>query len=151
MTAINELNLVTVTPSSLINGATCNYKITVNVETPLYDTDKFTITFPSEVTLPTSPICSVVSGSTTLSAVSCAPKVGQKMTATLTFNGGQIPTRTDFEFLVQNCINPPDIYPTSSFTQIFATDASDQSISGYSSTVTIATTTPGSIITSSLA
>lgn len=67
---------MTVAPISLINGATTNYKITVNVETPLYDTDKFTITFPSEVTLPTSPICSAVAGSPTLLSVSCAPKVG---------------------------------------------------------------------------
>ena len=48
MVNINELNLVTVTPISLINGATTSYKITVNVETPLFDGDKFTITFPPD-------------------------------------------------------------------------------------------------------
>lgn len=72
------------------------------------------------------------------------------MTATLTFVGGVIPTRTDFEFLVQDCINPPDVFPTSSFTNIFTTDSSDQSISGYSNAVNFATTTPGTITASSL-
>lgn len=134
MANINELNLVTVTPASLVNGATTTYTITVNVETPLYDGDKFTITFPGDINLPSSPICVA---STSLTAVSCAPKVGQRMTATLTFSGGQIASRTDFAFQVQSCVNPPDTYPTSTFLNIFALDSSDSNISQYSTPVTV--------------
>jgi hypothetical protein len=85
MKFINELNLVSVTPTSKVNGEFTVYTIVVYVLTPLYDSDKFTITFPSEVTLPSSPVCAISSG---LISVSCAPKVGQKMTATLVFTGG---------------------------------------------------------------
>lgn len=84
MTDINELNQVSVTPVSLINGATTNYVITVNVKTPLYNTDKFTLTFPSQITLPTSAICAAGTGVT---AVTCV-RSSNTITASLSFSGG---------------------------------------------------------------
>jgi hypothetical protein len=69
MTSINYLNSVTVVPTSLVNGASTTYTLTVNVYTPLISSDKFTITFPSQITLPTSPSCTI---GTALTAITCA-------------------------------------------------------------------------------
>lgn len=68
MTSTPELLTFTVTPSSGVNGATNNYKITVSSPIPEYSTDKLTFTFPTEVTLPTTISCTA---GTSLSAVSC--------------------------------------------------------------------------------
>lgn len=96
MTIIGTISTFTVTPSSVINGATNNYLVSVVSTIPHIDTDYITITFPSEITLPSSITCSA---STSVSSVSCS-KSGSTVTATFTFSSGTVAKNTAFSFYV---------------------------------------------------
>lgn len=109
MTTINELNSVVVKPDSLINGAITDYDIIVTVNTPLVNTDKFTITFPSEITLPVTADCDIGSGVTSVSCMRNANKI----TATLSFSGGTVLSGKSFTFTLKGVKNPTDTRPSS--------------------------------------
>jgi hypothetical protein len=69
MASFPDLTSFTVTPSSQINGASNDYKITVLAVIPILSTDKLIFTFPSEITLPSSISCGT---GTLITAVSCS-------------------------------------------------------------------------------
>jgi len=54
MKSVGQMNLVTVTPTNGTTGATTQYGIFINSNTPIFDGDQVSLTFPREITLPST-------------------------------------------------------------------------------------------------
>ena len=111
MTQMNELNGVTVTPGSQVNGASTAYTIsfTSNLIKVLND-DQFYITFPSEISLSLSS-CSTGSN---IAIIICT-RTGQQLKATMKSLNANTGT---FTFVVNVAKNPPSTRPSSTFTGV---------------------------------
>jgi hypothetical protein len=113
------MTTVSVTPASNINGAINDYTVSFIPITPVIVGDLFKITFPSEMTIPTTnPVCSTIT---------CTFS-GRVLTATM---AQTVSNPTSFTFIVKSMVNPPDRRPTSQFSSIFLTSSIGTAYSQY--------------------
>ena len=115
------MNLVTVTPTNGTTGATTQYGIVINSNTPIFDGDQVTLTFPPEITLPSTSYISCSGNTDYLTTVFCTKvntnSVNIQLTDVTTISAGQ-----GFIIYFSNILNPPSTRPTSSFTGILLKD-----------------------------
>jgi hypothetical protein len=126
MTITPDIVSFDATPTSLINGASTTYDISVVSPIPLLNTDRLVFTLPSEVTPTTpSPLCSTLSNVLT---VTCT-RSGQEITAALTFTGSTLAANTEFKITLNGVTNPPSTKPSSVFSWVYLEDASSGQLS----------------------
>lgn len=147
MTTTREMNSITITPASKINGAINDYRIEVNSVSPMPDGAKFFMTFPVETNLPTSSTCRTYSK---LTSVSCAVLSGQQLIATLDFTSNPLSALTTFSFIVESVTNPPSTVPSSTFYNILTQDEFGYDMATYSANVVVTNEQPWSIATGTL-
>lgn len=112
MTITPDILTFTAVPTSLINGASTDYTITLKSPIPLLSTDKLVFKFPTEIT-PTGNTCTAVSTGVTVICSGTSPK-----TATFTFTSGTYAENTDLQFKIAAVTNPSSTKPTSSFSAV---------------------------------
>ena len=85
-----------------------------------------------------------------MSTVSCSKFSSNSLKVTFTsLSGGGVDNSQTLDFLVNSITNPPSTKPTSDFTNIIAYDSLSNQLSTYSNVV-VATTTPATVVTSSI-
>ena len=88
--------------------------------------DSIEFTFPSDLTLGSSPSCSAV---TSVTSVTCTVTGTNKIKMTMnTFSPTILPASTAFTFSVNNLVNPYSTKPTGSFTTITGYNAAGFSV-----------------------
>lgn len=65
------MNLVTVTPQNGTTGATTQYGVVITSNTPILDGDQFQLTFPPEITLPSTSYLSCSGNTDYVTTVFC--------------------------------------------------------------------------------
>jgi hypothetical protein len=131
VSTINEITSFAVSSDSTVNGAEATYTFEVTTNTPLSDGDKFTATFPSEISPPSSSVS--CSGVTNVDSAACVVSA-QVLTATLTFSGGSVDNSETFAFSLSGVTNPGSTEPSSAFTAVYELDEYDAQISQYTAT-----------------
>jgi hypothetical protein len=121
MTSVPSFTAVAIASDNFYNGFSANYQIDVTPSLDLISSDVFYIQFPAEITLPSSPACTVVSS---LSSISCSSPTSNYLKAKLTFSS-TLASGTKFSFKVSNVYNAPSTKPTSAFSLIEAKDSLD--------------------------
>jgi len=94
METVPSFKEITVTSDNVYNGATAAYTVSVTPEIDMIRGDLFFITFPDEVTLPTTGSCSGVSQLST--TVTCAVLTSNKLKITLSFTSTPLTALTKF-------------------------------------------------------
>ena len=121
----------------------------VSAQTPLIDGDKFILTFPSTITLPTLASDISCAAETTVTAVACS-KASQTITVTFTtFSGGTVASGSQFSFLINNLQNPISLKPTSTIT-VSATDSAGATVNSYAGSLIITNTATATITSATL-
>ena len=110
MTSTSELQLVSLSSTSLINGASNNLSFNISSPSDLVDGDKVRVIFPSQVTLPTT--VSWV-GITNLAASLTCSKTSQTIDITLEFSASTILAAGNvFRLRIDSITNPTSTRPT---------------------------------------
>ena len=131
MTTLPTFTSVTVTSSNVYNGGIGVYTITIVADLNLYTTDIFYITFPPEVTLPSSPSCTAGSS---LSQATCTSPSSNTLKVVLKFSSSPLQAGTAFTFTVTNVKNPSSTKISSGFSGIQAFDSTSNLIATFSGT-----------------
>ena len=134
MTSTPNITIFTVTPGSFVTGDTTSYTIAVTVPLPVVTTDTITMTFPSEITLPSSISCTP---QTSLTDVTCSLVSANTIKATLSVLGGTLAASTQFSFNLLNVKNPASTKATSAFSGVSMSDTNSLLLSRYYGTPTV--------------
>lgn len=146
MTSVSQFNLVSLSSTSLVNSASNNITFTINSPSILIDGDILSITFPSQVTLPSSFTC--VGVTNLASSLTCSLS-GTVLNITLNFSSSNLTAGTSFIFTLQSITNPSSTQSTDTFS--FSVSSSGGFlINDYSTDVKLTTTTPSTITSASL-
>ncbi|CAI2380785.1 unnamed protein product [Moneuplotes crassus] len=153
MTTVSALQSVTLSSSSLVNGAQNNLRMTVNSPSDLLNGYKLVVTFPTQVELPTTVTCQGVDLPSTTNdlatTVTCS-KSGNSVTVTLQFTtDARLSAGNSFAVLFQNIKNPTSTSPSDNLVTAI-NNANNFQVNDYSSDLKIITTQPAAITTSSL-
>jgi hypothetical protein len=102
----------------------------------MIDNDILYITFPSEIQLPSASSLSCTAEGV-VKTVQCSLIAGSpnRLKAKVTFTSGSNPSTSQFYIKVNNVKNAPSTAPSSTFTDVKATDSSDNDIMDYTGIV----------------
>ena len=141
VTTANTLTGVVVSSSSTVNGAISTYTFTITVTNVTPSGAYVTISAPSQITLPSSPVCTASTGTST---VLCSYVSSSSFQATVTFATTTIASGSSFSFNLASVVNPGTTMTTSTFmahTYTSAGYAIDMKTTG----ITVQTTTAATI------
>ena len=141
MTSVSQFNLVSLSSTSLVNSASNNITFTINSPSILIDGDILSITFPSQVTLPSSFTC--VGVTNLASSLTCSLS-GTVLNITLNFSSSNLTAGTSFIFTLQSITNPSSTRSTDTFS-FSVSSSGGYLINDYSTDVKLTTTTPSTI------
>lgn len=113
MTSVNAFTSISLSSSSLVNSASNNLTFTLLSPSQLIDGDKLSITFPTQVTLPTSFTCT---GVTNLDSSLTCSLSSRTLTITMNFTTDTITAGTSFSLKLASITNPSSTSPTDTFT-----------------------------------
>lgn len=128
MTSVPSFSAIAVATDNSYNGFTANYQIDVTPSLDMVTNDVFYIQFPPEVTLPSSPVCTVV---TSLASATCTSPTSNYLKVKLTFSSSPLASGTRFSFKVASVKNAPSTKTTSAFSGIEALDSLGNQIASY--------------------
>lgn len=128
MTSVPSFSAIAVATDNSYNGFTANYQIDVTPSLDMVTNDVFFIQFPAETTLPSTPVCTVV---TSLSAASCTSPSANLLKVKLTFSSSPLASGTKFSFKVASVKNAPSTKATSAFSGIEAQDSLGNQVALY--------------------
>lgn len=147
MTSTTALQLVSISSTSLINGASNNLTFTVNSPSDLVNGNKLSIVFPTQITLPTTVVCV---GVTNLAASLTCSKSSQTVDVTLTFSPSTtLAAGTSFSLTIQSITNPTSTQPTDNF-GVSIKNTNGYLINNYSTDLKLSTTTAAAFTSASL-
>ena len=113
MTSTTSLQQVTISSTSLVNGASNNPTFAVNSPSDLSNGQKLTIVFPSQVALSSTVTCV---GVTNLASSLTCSKSSQTVEVTLSFTtGSTLSAGNTFSLSIQSITNPSSTKPTDNF------------------------------------
>lgn len=113
MTSTRPLQDVSITSSTLVNGASNNIQFVINSPSNLENGHKLSIVFPAQITLPTTVTCV---GLTNLNAALTCTKSSQTVEITLNFSpSAGLTGGNNFAFRIDSITNPTSTQPTDDF------------------------------------
>ena len=146
MTSVSQFNLVSISSTSLVNSASNNVTFTINSPSELIDGDILSITFPSQVTLPSS---FTFVGMMNLASNLTYNLSGTVLNITLNFSTSPLTAGTSFIFKLQSITNPSSTQSTDTFS-FSVLSSGGYLINDYSTDVRLTTTTPSNITSANL-
>lgn len=140
MTTLPSIKSVSVSTNNVYNGGTASLTFDLISDFDLVTNDILYITFPAEITLPSSPACSPVSQ---LSTIVCTSPSTNKLKAVMKFSSSPLADGTKFSFKVNNVKNAASTKKSSEFTPIQIFDSSNSNLGEFKgSAVTITNLSP---------
>jgi len=139
------MNSLSLKMNNYTNGASARYTVSLSTDIPLANGDILSLTFPSEIDVPTSSnfYCSA---STNIDGLSCTSS-GQIIIANLYDLNTDTGT---FEFHIHNLTNPPSTRTSNSLSNMQIKTSAAYAVAQYTSSVTVTTTTAANLLTYSL-
>lgn len=112
MLTVSEFNTVSLSSTSLVNSASTNLTFSMNAPNLLLDEDILTITFPSQLTLGSSPTCE---GITNLATSLVCTLSGFELSIELNFVSDDLVANNGFVFMVTDITNAASTEPSDDF------------------------------------